>query len=82
MNTFLRETIKWELIIKGSIGTNMTKYLYQYKEKKIRDSNGAIRLVKMIQEGFQKSRDKKLLQNWAGSHARKAGLVASPPFGS
>jgi hypothetical protein len=48
---------------------------------KIEDFNGAIRHRKRLQEGVQKRRDKNLLQNWAGSHARKAGLVASPSFG-
>jgi 3-methyladenine DNA glycosylase Tag len=40
-----------------------------------------IRHRKRLQAGVQKRRDKNLLQNWAGSHARKAGLVASPSFG-
>jgi hypothetical protein len=47
---------------------------------KIEDSNGVIRCRKRLQDGVQKRRDKNLLQNWADSHARKAGLVASPSF--
>jgi hypothetical protein len=49
------------------------KVVASVEREKIGDPNGPRRLGKMLWEGVPKRRDKNLLQNWAGSHARKAG---------
>jgi hypothetical protein len=72
MDVFLRKSSQIETDNQGVYRNNFGELVTSVEREKIGDSNGPRRLGKMLGEGVQKRRDKNLLQNWAGSHARKA----------
>jgi hypothetical protein len=73
MNVLLRKSSQIEPDNQGVYRNNFGDVVTSVEREKMGDSNGPKRLGKMLWEGVKKRRDKKLLQNWAGSHARRPG---------